>query len=286
MFFASLQPSATQVGAENGSTTVPMVGLDHSVIATLQSRGVKQPIVISHLDLTRAFETVSPWTLVIAEDKQPPPEDEQASEVDHGPITVCFVNVLVPDCSQTFYPDVTGTFRWFDTPFEVFDRKVVYAGTGNSMPRLLLKFCGARSGDGNCTQATALYQYDRRANHFHRVFLNLLQGSNENQAAHFVDSGPLRGGVIVDYPTADAPYTYWIEVYRPGPSERYVRVLRYRGHTGYGDGNNLSVADSEMPEILRRLGLWRPGDALPPPLFSSGGECPHRVMRKGEEWCS
>jgi len=48
-------------------------------------------------------------------------------------------------------------------------------------------------------------------------------------------------------------------------SEQYGRILRYRGLTGYSDGNPLAVADSEMPEILRRLGLWQPGEPLPVP---------------------
>jgi hypothetical protein len=273
------------------SPTDPMTAsapdIEHPVIETLQSRGAKRPIIISYLNLTKAFGTVSQWALVTAQDKQPPPEEELASAEDHGSITVCFVNVLVADCSASFYPPTTGEWRWFNTPFYVFNSKVVYvgAGAGDGVPALLLQLCGARSGDGNCEQATALYEYDRRGNSFHRVFLNLLEGSNENQAARFVESGPLRGDIIVDYPTFNGSH-YWIEVYRPGPSERYVRVLRYRSHTGYGDGNGLAVADSEMPEILRRLGLWRPGGALPPPLFFSGAECPHRVMRKGEEWCS
>lgn len=109
-------------------------------------------------------------------------------------------------------------------------------------------------------------------------------GSNNNQATRFVETGPLLGDVIVDYPTENAPYTYWIEVYRLGTSERYFRVLRYRGDTAYGDGNQLAVIDSQMPETLRRLGLWRPGDALPVPANRSE-ECTHPVMRKREEWC-
>lgn len=80
-----------------------------------------------------------------------------------------------------------------------------------------------------------------------------LTGRNNNQETRFVERGPLQGNVIVDYPTQDAPYTYWIEVYNAGESSQYVQILRYRGRTGYGDGNPLAVADSEMPEILRRL---------------------------------
>jgi hypothetical protein len=90
--------------------------------------------------------------------------------------------------------------------------------------------------------------------------------------------------VIVDNPTENAPYTYWIEVYRAGDSAQYGRILRYRGLTGYSDGNPLAVTDSEMPEILHRLGSWKPGDPLPVPAHLPKG-CHDLFMRHGEEWC-
>jgi len=115
------------------------------------------------------------------------------------------------------------------------------------------------------------------------VFLNVT-GRNNNEATRFVERGPLTGDVIVDYPTEDAPYTYWIEVYRAGKSGQYARILRYRGRTGYADGNRLAVADSEMPEILQHLELWKPGDALPVPAQMPQG-CSKLFMRQNEEWC-
>jgi hypothetical protein len=139
------------------------------------------------------------------------------------------------------------------------------------------------SGNGDCEIATALYQYEKVTDRFVRVFLNLT-GRNNNQATRFVESGPLQGDVIVNNPTENAPYTYWIEVYRAESSGQYERILRYRGRTGYGDGNPLAVADSEMPEILRHLGLWHPGDALPVPIHLPQG-CTDLFMRNGEEWC-
>src|SRR6185437_427646 len=135
------------------------------------------------------------------------------------------------------------------------------------------------TGDGDCAIATALYRYDKGNDRFVRAFLNLT-ARNNNQATRFVDSGD----VIVDDPTLNAPYTYWIEVYRAGNSGQYNRILRFRGHTGYADGNPLAVADSEMPEILHRLGLWQPGDPLPVPAHLPQG-CRDLVMRHWEEWC-
>jgi len=172
---------------------------------------------------------------------------------------------------------------WFDTPYHLFAGSVVYANRNKSNPLLFLKVCGATSGDGDCGIATALYHYDRAADRFIRVFLNLT-GRNNNQVTRFVERDPLQGDVIVDNPTENAPYAYWIEVYRAEDSGQYGRILRYRGHTVYSDGNPLAVADSEMPEILRRLGLWHPGDPLPVPAHLPQG-CSHLFMRHGEEWC-
>ena len=157
------------------------------------------------------------------------------------------------------------------------------ANPNQSSPLLFLKVCGEVSGDGDGAIAAALYMYDKGTDRFIRVFLNLT-GRNNNQATRFVESGPLQGDVIVDNPTENAPYTYWIEVYRAEDSGKYGRILRYRGHTGYSDGNPLAVADSEMPEILHRLGLWHPGDPLPVPAHLPEG-CRDLFMLHSEEWC-
>jgi hypothetical protein len=74
------------------------------------------------------------------------------------------------------------------------------------------------------------------------------------------------------------------EVYKRLSDSEYSRVLKYRGHTGYGDGNPLAVIDSEMPETLRQLGLWKIGDELPV-QSRMPGRCTRLVIRKGVEWC-
>lgn len=117
-----------------------------------------------------------------------------------------------------------------------------------------------------------------------RLVSFLERGRNNNQEARFVENGPLLGSVIVSYPTDDAPFTYFVEVYKRVSDSDYSQVLRYRGNTRYGDGNPLAVIDSEMPETLRRLGLWKEGDALPvPPRMPQ--RCTRLVMRKGVESC-
>ena len=253
--------------------------VDRSVIAALSRQGVTKPSVVSHIDLTEPFGTVTQWTFVVVQDGGQPAEDFE----DHGPIFPCLVKASSPDCALHLYPQVRSEMPWFDTPYHLFAGSVVYADRNKLSPLLFLKVSGAVSGDGDCNIATALYKYDKGADRFIQVFQNLT-GRNNNQGTRFVESGPLQGDVIVDNPTENAPYTYWIEVYRAGDSGKYDRILRYRGLTGYSDGNPLAVADSEMPEILRRLGLWKPGDPLPVPPHLPRG-CRDLFMRRGEEWC-
>jgi hypothetical protein len=252
---------------------IPGEEIDRLVIASLSHRGVTKPKVVSHIDLTEPFGTETQWTFVVVQDGGHPIPDFE----DHGPIFLCLVKAASPDCAQHFYQQAD------DMPHNLFAGRVVYANQNKSSPLLFLKVGGEVSGNGNCEVATALYMYDKTSDRFIRVFHNLT-GRNNNQVTRFVESGPLQGDVIVDDPTENAPYTYWIEVYRAGDSGRYGRVLRYRAVTGYSDGNLLAVADSEMPEILHRLGLWQPGDPLPAPAHLPQG-CSHLFMRHGEEWC-
>lgn len=253
--------------------------VDRSVIAALSHQGVTKPKVVAHIDLTEPFGTVTQWTFVVAQDGGKPAEDFE----DHGPLFLCLVKAASPDCALHLYQHVRSDMPWFDTPHHLFAGRVVYANRNKTSPLLFLQVCGAEGPNGNCGIATALYEYDNGTDRFTRVFLNLT-GRNNNQATRFVESGPLQGDVIVNYPTENAPYTYWIEVYRAAKSGQYDRILRYRGHTGYSDGNPLAVADSEMPEILHRQGLWQPGDPLPVPPHMPQG-CRDLFMRHGEEWC-
>jgi hypothetical protein len=258
---------------------IPGGEVDRSVTAALSGQGVTKPSVISHIDLTEAFGTVTQWTFVVAQDGGKPALDFE----DHGPIFLCLVKATGPDCVQDIYQQIKGEMPWSDKPYHLFAVRIVYANQNRSSPLLLVKVCGVAGADGDCWIATALYRYDKGTDRFIRVFVNFT-GRNNNQATRFVESGPLQGDVIVDNPTEHAPYTYWIEVYRAGDSGQYGRILRYRGLTEYSDGNPLAVADSEMPEILLRLGLWHPGDPLPVPAHLPQG-CRHLLMRNGEEWC-
>lgn len=274
MLIGSLGPGASAKQVEQLSP----VTINNAAIAAIPEWHGKKAYVLSHLDLTLPFKTKSQWTLVIVQDPHQP-NDEIGMMQDHGPIAVCFVKGLSPQCQERYGPE--SGFPEFSTTYYLIIDSVVYADKNDSRPLLWLQTCSARSADGNCDVRTILFDYDRSADRFHPIFIHET-GNNNNQETRFFRQGPLEGDVVVAYPTEDAPYTYWIEVYSYGQDERYDRILLYRGHTGYGDGNPLPVIDSEMPEILRRLGYWKPGDALPLP---PGRECPHPVLRDKEEWC-
>ncbi|HKV66194.1 MAG TPA: hypothetical protein VJN66_07410 [Rhodanobacteraceae bacterium] len=262
---------------------LPKAEVEQAVIAAIPAWQGRKATVLKYLDLTRPFDTASPWTFVVAQDPKPPADPDLEG---HGPIATCLVKALVPRCTGTgkSYPIQWPAPSWYFQPYELSDTRVVYGGQARTKPLLLVKTCSGRGGDGNCNIQTDLYRYLRQSNLFHEVFTNESGGSNNNQAARFVESGPLQGDVIVDYPTDHAPYTYWIEVYAPGKSDQYERILRYRSVTHYGDGNPLPVADSEMPAILQRLGVWKLGDALPVPQ-PLPANCGRLVLNRGEEWC-
>ena len=148
------------------ATTDPVSDVEAEVISHLKDHGFSDPKIVSRTDLTNPFATTSVWTRMIAQDNSTPREISDLEA--RGPIAICFVKELAPDCSEKLYQAVPSAQRWFGTPFYIRDSRVVYAGPGKRRPLLLLKVCGARSGDGNCGISTGLFDYDRGADHFHK----------------------------------------------------------------------------------------------------------------------
>ena len=258
----------------------PRAAVEQAVVNALPAWHGRRAKIINYLDLTQPFATMSPWTLVVAQDARPPLAD-LATMGNASPIAVCFIKVLAPSCTEA---RGHADDSWFDMTNELGVATVVFAGPHQTSPLLMLQTLSAHGMNGNASIGTKLFQYDRKTDGFRQVFVNVNGGTNNNAETRFIEHGPLRGDVIVDYPTDDAPYAYWIEVYAPGKSDQYVSILRYRSITHYGDGNPLAVTDSEMPEIMKRLGFWKLGDALPiPPAVPRG--CRQLVMHHGEEWC-
>lgn len=272
------------------ATPLPKAEVEQAVIVAIPAWHGRKAIILKYLDLTQSFDAASPWAFAAVQDPKPSTEPDLE---DHGPIAVCLVKVLTPRCMEKYpidggwrkwYAEYGDYLSWYVKAYELDTAGVVYAGKDKTRPLLLLKTYSGRSGDGNSNIRTALFEYDPREDQFRQVFENLSGGSNNNQAARFIEKGPLQGDVIVSYPTGDAPYAYWIEVYASRESGQYARILRYRSMTHYGDGNPLPVADSEMAMIMERLRLWKPGDALPVPQ-PLPANCGRLVLSRGEEWC-
>jgi hypothetical protein len=285
VFAATLLRVAIDVHAQ---TRLDTAAIDQAVIAKLTAQFGINSKVVKHLDLTQPFQAKSRSSLIVA--KQP---DEDSRVEDGGgnrvgAVSLCFVENDKLDCSEEMflakYREAKVDFVSGERPFyELFASDVVFSGPGRTHPLLRIKSCTVMGANGNCRVSTFLFAYDRKAERFRVVFFNMT-GRNNNEETRFIENGPLLGSVIVAYPTRDAPFTYFVDVYKRTSDSEYSRVLRYRGHTGYGDGNALAVIDSEMPETLRQLGLWKPGDALPVPPRMPGG-CTRLVMRKSVAWC-
>lgn len=277
-------PTGTGSARELAADTTAKI--DQLVVAELSSMYGSTSKIIGHVDLTKPFQTKTPWALVIGKEMDKEGTDQDPL-VDHNAVSICFVNSESVDCSERMFADYMGQNipkgsgeRLF---YELFTSAIVYSGPKKTQPLLMVRTCTMCGANGNCGVSTFLLDYDRNADRFYNLFFNVT-GRNNNEETRFIESGPLIGDLIVAYPTGNAPFAYWVETYKRNGSGRYERFLRYRGKTGYGDGNPLAVIDSEMPEILRRLKLWAPSQDLPVPAKMPAG-CTRLFTRKGVEWC-
>jgi hypothetical protein len=258
------------------AATISSTEIERRVIASLPKSQGRGAHVVADLDLTGPFRTQTRWTFVAAILAGSHFSGADAGPVDGGALGQCFVDGVTPHC--TYGIPKTDT-DWYSTPIQLYSAEVVFRGANRTLPLLMVTSGSAFGGDGSHAIFTRLFTYDRRLNRFKNVFSHAT-GSNNNQKTRFLEHGPLRGDIVVDEPTSSAPYGYWISVYTWSGSDGYSLALRYRSATHYGDGNRLAVIDSEMPGILRRLGLWKAGDPLPAPPG-----CTHPGLRHGEEWC-
>ena len=236
---------------------------------------------LSDLDLARAFATRTPWRLVVTQD---PPVVDPTGEEDRvpGPVHLCLRRERAPACDPSLSNDMrrSGPRDDFSDPHELRLAKVVHP-RGAAQPPLLVVATGSiRSGDGGQLLLTQVLSYRPEGDRFARV-LRTTTGSNNNQETRYIASGGLKGDIISVEPTENAPFVYWVTVNALTPAYTYKQVLRYRSVTRYNGGNALAVIDSEMPNIQRRLGVWRPGEPLPLP--EKGCAKPHLV--RTELWC-
>jgi hypothetical protein len=240
----------------------------------------------TRLDLEKEFHTRSPWLFVVTEGA---PVKDYGDFDAPGALTLCLqrgptgpcVSEAVTPSSWVTTPD--DPMAW--APHYLLSAKVVYPRGPKAAPFLLVVTGSLNSGDGDQVVATQLLRYDSGRDAFRRIF-SKSTGHNNNQEIRFITDGPLRGSVITAEPQEHLPYNYWIMVETLTQAGAYRQVLRYRSATHQNDGNPLAVIDSEMPNIERRLGLWKPGDPLPSPASAGNGKpCIKPTLRHSELWC-
>lgn len=235
------------------------------------------------VDLTRPFHTRSAWRLVVT---QGPAVKDVVGEDEPGALTLCLHRGPAGPClSEPVSRPTTPEDRFAWEPHYLRSAKVVYPRGLRSAPFLLIVTGSLYSGDGDEIVSTLLLTYDRHRDAFRRIYARST-GHNNNQEIRFITAGPLRGSVITAEPQQRLPYGYWITVDRLTDGNVYQQVLRYRSATLYNDGNPLTVIDSEMPNIEERLGLWKPGEAIPAPVREGSGKpCLKPTLRHSELWC-
>ncbi len=175
--------------------------------------------------------------------------------------------------------DLYADVRYLDAP------EIVRPRGAAARPLLWVRASSLHSVDGGHIISTQVLAYRPSQDRFVRIY-ERRTGSNHNEETRFIANGPLRGGIISIEPTSNAPFGYWVSVSAFKPPEAYRQVLRYRSATHYNDGNPLAGIASEMPNIQKRLGLWKPGQPIPTPDLSGGGKpCSKPTLRRTELWC-
>ncbi len=235
---------------------------------------------IATIDLSASFSTLSNWRFSAS---QGPPVDAGASVSgvnEPGEIHLCLERAASGICDPQVQPFLinTGNDDYYSKPHYLNTSKVVRGV--HDRPLLLVKTASLQGGNGDQLVFTQALAYRRISDEFVRVY-GRLSRKNNSQDVRFIESGWLKGDIISVEPTENAPFGFWVSVNVPTASA-YKEVLRYRSATRYGDGNPLSVVDSEMPNIEQRLGFWRLGSPLPLPA----SPCPKPHLIRMELWCN
>lgn len=236
--------------------------------------------ILAAIDLAKPFGTRSAWRFTAV---QAPDENDPDFGPQPGAITFCLKRMADKTCSAL--GNLKSTFAsgyeigW--GPHYLRAARMVYPRGKAAPPLLLLQTASELSANNNAAEYTHILAYRPASDRFEPIF-NQVVGHNNNEEIRFIDSGRLRGDVIVVAPVEHSPWGYWVTVHRLDASYRYRQILRYRSATQYADNNRLAVIDSEMPDIQYRLGIWRPGQPLPLPAKG----CVKPRLVKMELWCS
>ncbi|MFI4967690.1 MAG: hypothetical protein ACHQAU_03095, partial [Gammaproteobacteria bacterium] len=96
--------------------------VDQAVIASLPVWKGDQAQLLAHIDLTTPFATTSQWAFVVAQDPTPPPEALPDGEEGHGPLAICFVKDLVPQCTEG--QNGEDNLPWSTSVYRLMDDKI------------------------------------------------------------------------------------------------------------------------------------------------------------------
>jgi len=259
-----------------------MFGAFVMVLALAAAPVGAQPVtkVISSIDLSRPFVTRSAWTFTATQGPDVDDPTGSPGEKAPGAITLC----LSRDSGRTCDPAVTAVMTKlfpediFDQPHFLLDARI--EALPGSRPFLWVRTGSFLSGDSDQRVVTQALVYDRVRDRFISAYHHV-DGHNNNQDVRYVTAGPLRGDIVTVESPSGPPFTYVLTVSRMSARGVFRPILHYRTATRYGDGNGLAVIDSDMANLERHLGLWRPG--LPLPLPASSCAKPHLVRM--ELWC-
>jgi hypothetical protein len=263
------------------------VALGLGVMLSASSSAAQAPApasqkIIARIDLSRPFH-LAPGAAFTATQGPPVPDPNYEGASAPGRIHLCVRTASSLACD----PDLDDALKVgpdddeFSEIHYLENSGVVHPRGTRATALLYLQVASFHAGNGSQIHAAMMLAYRTSAHRFERIFQEQF-GGNMNQEVRYMHSGPLRGSMIAVHPTDNAPFGYWIAVNRLTSGYHYRQVLRYRSATRYNDGNPLAVIDSEMPNILSRLDLWRPGAPLPLP--ESG--CARPRLVEMELWCS
>lgn len=249
-------------------------------LATVLAAQSTTSSVISSIDLSKPFSTREAWRFIVT---QGPSVSGLYDEKAPGQIYLCLGATGSTTCDPQLLNALdasSGTNDRFTQPHFLNAVKIVYPRGSADQPLLFVQTASLHSGDGDQLVLTQVLAYEDSRNRFIRIYQHTT-GRNMNQEVRYIPSGRLKGDIVSAEPTENAPYGYWVSVNVLAPKYAYKTVLRYRSATHYGDNNLLAVIDSEMPNIERRLGYWKPGMPLPLPP----SPCARPRLIHMELWC-
>lgn len=244
-----------------------------------------KPSVISDIDLSKPFSTREAWQFTATQGPSVAGDTPSGLGEEPGQIQLCLRPSPSASCDPQLLNDLRApayTKDSYSQPHYLKTVNIVYPRGRAEQPVLFVQTASMYSGDGGQLVLTQVLAYENSQNHFVRIYRYTTGGRNENAEVRYISSGRLKGDIISVEPTENAPYGYWVTVNALTPQYTYKTVLHYRSATHYGDRNPLAVVDSEMPNIQRRLGYWKPG--MPLPLPPRG--CPKPRLVHMELWCN